>query len=78
MTTFSHPGYFRAGLETVDPEVHAALTAEQARQNDGIELIASENIVSQATLDALGAAIVLGSGNNAIVDTCVGGLWGRG
>ena len=58
MTTFSHPGYFRAGLETVDPEVHAALTAEQARQNDGIELIASENIVSQATLDALGAAIV--------------------
>ena len=27
-------------------------------------------------VNALGAAIVLGSGNNAIVDTCVGGLWG--
>ncbi len=27
---------------------------------------------------ALGAAIVLGSGNEAVIDTCVGGLWGLG
>jgi len=58
MTSFCHPGYFEASLETVDPDVHAALQAEQDRQSAGIELIASENIVSQATLDALGAAIV--------------------
>ena len=58
MTTYCHSGYFKDNLDTIDPAVHAALSAEQARQNEGIELIASENIVSQATLDALGAAIV--------------------
>ena len=39
----------------VDPEVAEALLAETARQNDGVELIASENIVSRATLEALGS-----------------------
>ncbi|MDX1431185.1 MAG: serine hydroxymethyltransferase [Gammaproteobacteria bacterium] len=53
-----HPGYFDRGLAEIDPEVHAALAAEEARQQDGIELIASENIVSRATLDALGTAMV--------------------
>ena len=38
--------------------MHAALEAEEDRQRDGVELIASENIVSRATLDALGTAIV--------------------
>jgi glycine hydroxymethyltransferase len=38
--------------------VDAALRQESRRQADGIELIASENIVSQATLDALGSTIV--------------------
>ena len=58
MTTGPHPGYFDQGLAVIDPEVHAALTAETERQRNGIELIASENIVSQATLDALGTAMV--------------------
>lgn len=52
------PGYFMGHLESVDPEVHAALAGELARQQDGIELIASENIVSQASLEALGSVIV--------------------
>ena len=52
------PGYFLDHLRTVDPEVHAALAGELARQRDGIELIASENLVSQASLDALGSVIV--------------------
>lgn len=58
MPTAPHPGYFEQGLAAIDPEVHAALVAEESRQRDGIELIASENIVSMATLDALGTAMV--------------------
>ena len=52
------PGYFLDHLRTVDPEVHAALAGELVRQQDGIELIASENLVSRASLDALGSVIV--------------------
>ena len=52
------PGYFLDSLRTVDPEVHAALAGELERQQDGIELIASENLVSRASLDALGSVII--------------------
>ena len=51
------PGYFNHGLETSDPAVAAALAAETVRQQNQIELIASENIVSRATLEALGSPI---------------------
>ena len=51
-------GYFLDSLQTVDPEVHEALTGELERQQDGIELIASENMVNQASLEALGSVIV--------------------
>jgi glycine hydroxymethyltransferase len=51
------PGYFESGLASVDPEVAAALAAEMTRQQDQIELIASENLVSAATLEALGSVI---------------------
>ena len=51
------PGYFLDHLRSVDPKVHAALAGELARQQDGIELIASENLVSRASLDALGSVI---------------------
>ena len=57
-TPAREPGYFFDHLRTVDPEVHAALAGELARQQDGIELIASENLVSRASLDALGSVIV--------------------
>ena len=57
-TPAREPGYFLDRLQTVDPEVHAALAGELARQQDGIELIASENLVSRASLDALGSVIV--------------------
>lgn len=56
--TFTHAGYFEDGLQTVDPELFDALRGEQERQQQGVELIASENIVSRATLDALGSPIV--------------------
>ena len=48
MTAFCHQGYFDEGLAHIDPEVHAALQSEEERQNQGVELIASENIVSRA------------------------------
>ncbi len=57
-TPAREPGYFLDHLRTVDPEVHAALAGELTRQQDGIELIASENLVSRASLDALGSVIV--------------------
>ncbi len=53
-----HAGYFTSHLKNSDPEVFAALAGELRRQQDGIELIASENIVSLASLDALGSAMV--------------------
>jgi glycine hydroxymethyltransferase len=40
-----------------DPEVAAAISREEARQRDGIELIASENFVSPAVLDAVGTVL---------------------
>ena len=49
--------FFRAGLAEVDPEVAAAIAGELARQRDGIELIASENIVSRAVLEAQGSVL---------------------
>lgn len=54
----SEPGYFLDRLQSTDPEVHAALADELRRQQDGIELIASENLVSRASLDALAPVIV--------------------
>jgi len=53
-----HDGYFSKHLTETDAEVAAAINGELDRQQQGIELIASENIVSQASLDALGAPIV--------------------
>lgn len=42
-------------LKAADPSVFAALTGEMTRQKDGVELIASENYVSPAVLEALGS-----------------------
>ena len=39
----------------VDPEVTAAMTDEWKRQNDNLELIASENIASKAVMSAMGS-----------------------
>ena len=47
---------FRA-LKSVDPDVYAAVGAERERQNCGLELIASENFVSRAVLEATGCVM---------------------
>ena len=49
--------FFTAGLDETDPELAAAIAAELAREQDGIELIASENIVSKAVLEAQGSVL---------------------
>ncbi len=50
-------GFFTAGLADSDPELYAAMRAELTRQQDQIELIASENIVSMAVLEAQGSVL---------------------
>ncbi|MEA2009744.1 MAG: serine hydroxymethyltransferase [Actinomycetota bacterium] len=50
--------HFTDRLSDVDPEIYAALEGETDRQRDGIELIASENLVSRATLEAIGSPMV--------------------
>jgi glycine hydroxymethyltransferase len=49
--------FFSAALADADPEIAAAIRAELARQSHEIELIASENIVSRAVLEAQGSVM---------------------
>jgi glycine hydroxymethyltransferase len=49
--------FFNAALAETDPELAAAISAELVREQDGIELIASENIVSRAVLEAQGSVL---------------------
>jgi len=49
--------FFTKHLEDADPEVWDAIENEHERQQNEIELIASENIVSQAVLDAVGTLL---------------------
>ena len=50
-------GFFSASLEESDPALAAAIEHELVRQQDQIEMIASENIVSNAVLDAQGSVL---------------------
>ncbi|MBY0612627.1 MAG: serine hydroxymethyltransferase [Beijerinckiaceae bacterium] len=47
--------FFGSDLAHADPEIAEAITLEMGRQRDEIELIASENIVSRAVLEAQGS-----------------------
>ena len=49
--------FFGASLAETDPELAAAIGRELVRQQDGIELIASENIVSAAVMQAQGSVL---------------------
>lgn len=49
--------FFSESVAQSDPELNAALTAELKREQTQIELIASENIVSRAVLDAQGSVL---------------------
>ncbi|WP_396593238.1 serine hydroxymethyltransferase [Brevundimonas sp. R86498] len=54
---FIHDAYFSRGLAQSDPDVFAAIEGELHRQQEQIELIASENIVSKAVLEAQGSVL---------------------
>ena len=53
----SASGFFAATLDESDAQVAAAIGAELGRQQHEIELIASENIVSRAVLEAQGSVL---------------------
>ncbi len=57
MTTTRDPGFFTQSLSERDPELFASITNELGRQRDEIELIASENIVSAAVMEAQGSVL---------------------
>ena len=50
-------GFFTEPLSSRDPELFGAMTQELGRQRDEIELIASENIVSRAVMEAQGSVM---------------------
>ncbi len=62
-STASHPepsgnlGAPSGGLRKVDPEIFDAVTAEEKRQRENIELIASENFTSRAVMEAQGSCL---------------------
>ncbi|MBK6467645.1 MAG: serine hydroxymethyltransferase [Rhodobacter sp.] len=56
-TTARDAGFFTDTLATRDPELFAAVRKELGRQRHEIELIASENIVSRAVMEAQGSVL---------------------
>jgi glycine hydroxymethyltransferase len=50
-------GFFTTSLADADPELFGSITSELGRQRDEIELIASENIVSRAVMEAQGSVM---------------------
>ena len=52
-----YQGFFENSLSKTDPELYKAIKNELNRQQNHIELIASENIVSQAVLEAQGSVL---------------------
>ncbi len=57
MTTARDAGFFTEELSSRDPEIFGSITNELGRQRDEIELIASENIVSRAVMQAQGSVL---------------------
>ena len=53
----SDTGFFTEALSSRDPELFGSITGELGRQRDEIELIASENIVSAAVMEAQGSVM---------------------
>ena len=55
--TYSPAAFLDRDLEIVDPEVAKWIHGEERRQNEGLELIASENFVSRAVREAQGSVL---------------------
>ena len=57
MSTTTDAGFFTETLSSRDPELFKSITNELGRQRNEIELIASENIVSAAVMEAQGSVM---------------------
>jgi glycine hydroxymethyltransferase len=57
MATDAARASLRRTLAETDPEIAQAVASERHRQNEGLELIASENFVSRAVLEAAGSVL---------------------
>ncbi len=57
MTDIRNKGFFSEPLASRDPDLFGAIEGELKRQQDEIELIASENIVSRAVMEAQGSVM---------------------
>ncbi|OYU39442.1 MAG: serine hydroxymethyltransferase [Pseudorhodobacter sp. PARRP1] len=57
MTAHRDTGFFTESLSSRDPDLFGAITKELGRQRHEIELIASENIVSRAVMEAQGSVM---------------------
>ena len=57
VNTVRDAGFFSEELASRDPEIFGSITNELGRQRDEIELIASENIVSKAVMQAQGSVM---------------------
>jgi glycine hydroxymethyltransferase len=57
LTEDQDSGFFQQDLAAADPDIAAAVRNELHRQQDQVELIASENIVSKAVLETVGTVL---------------------
>jgi len=57
VTAFTHDAFFSKTLADADPDIFGGIQGELRRQQEQIELIASENIVSRAVLEAQGSVL---------------------
>src|SRR5437879_12740362 len=53
----SSPRIYGEALRRTDPEIFNAIVAEEKRQRENIELIASENFTSRAVMEAQGSVL---------------------
>ena len=53
----ARPEFFNSSLAQVDPDLFAVVQSENQRQEDHIELIASENYASKAVMEAQGSQL---------------------
>lgn len=57
MTTYKRPTAFLSSLSVADPTLTAQIEREHHREEEGLELIASENYVSRAVMEAQGSIL---------------------
>src|SRR5918996_633507 len=65
-------------LRDADPEIAGLIEEEISRQNEGIELIASENFVSPGVLEAMGTPLTNKYAEGLPGKRYYGGGWGGG